>query len=247
MLKITTKEERARRAAGPPPHVPEDPPPTSDDDALAAIAWLDRRAGAIRLAQGVSQPEAARLAWLELRGHLDGTAKPDPLERLQGPQHTPQGTWVWSDPAAPPLELFDCAIPMAEVGACLKSMGQWNEVAARCKFKTRKSQVWQYRDWRQAAEPETDEDLIAAHDAEVERSEPDPTPTLRLVFKCPTCEDSGKVAPDAFGVGEPWFKYLERLKDVIERCGKNPLIHALPCPACRPEESAAARIRLRNR
>jgi hypothetical protein len=244
MLKVTTKAERARRAGGPPPHVPEDPPPTSDDDVLAAIAWLDRRAGVIRLSQGVSQPEAARLAWLELKAHQDGTAtaaRPDPLDRLQGPRRTPQGRWVWSDPAAPPLELFDAAIPMAEVDACLKSMGEWNEVAARHKFKTRKSQVWKYRDWRQAAEPETDEDLIAAHDAEVEASEgsPIPEPEPQAEFECSVCEDSGAVALDAFGVGEPWQRWSER-------AGGNPMIHSLPCPSCYPEEWAMEMERRRH-
>src|SRR5262245_16728586 len=33
-------------------------------------------------------------------------AKPHPLDRLRGPRRTPWGTWVWSDPAEPPIDLF---------------------------------------------------------------------------------------------------------------------------------------------
>jgi hypothetical protein len=146
---------------------------------------------------------------------------------------------VWSDPTAPPIELFDAAIPLAEVDAHLEGIRQWNETAARYKFRTRKSQVWQYRDWRRAAQPESDEDLIAAHDAEVERSEASPPPAPRREFKCPTCEDSGAVVPDAFGDREPWPRWLERTSG-------NPLIHSRPCPSCRPEESAAVRKRLQK-
>jgi hypothetical protein len=67
------------------------------------------------------------------------------------------------------------------------------------------------------------------------------SPAPRLEFKCPTCEDSGEVVPSAFHDDhEPWPRW-------IVRGGGNPLIHPRPCPACRPEESAAARERLRNR
>src|SRR4051794_30359760 len=31
---------------------------------------------------------------------------PDPLDRLRGPRRTPWNTLVWSDPDAPPIELF---------------------------------------------------------------------------------------------------------------------------------------------
>jgi hypothetical protein len=170
----------------------------------------------------------------------DLAAKPDPLDRLRGPRRTAQGTLVWSDPTAPPLELFDAAIPLAEVDACLVSIREWNETAERYKFKTLKSQVWSYTGWRREAQPETDEDLIAAHDAEADASKEGPPPDPRPECKCFTCEDSGAVAPDAFGDREPWPRW-------IERTGGNPLIHPLPCPACRPAESAAARERLRNR
>jgi hypothetical protein len=31
---------------------------------------------------------------------------PDPLDALRGPRRTPWGTLAWSDPEAPPIELF---------------------------------------------------------------------------------------------------------------------------------------------
>jgi hypothetical protein len=135
---------------------------------------------------------------------------------------------------------------MAEFDACLESIGKWNEVIEKYKFKTRKSQVWVDRTWqrerarRLALQPETDEDLIAAYDemAEFREAEstlpPVPATAPQPEFKCPTCEDSGEVVPDAFGVGEPWPKYLETIKDSIERYGMPSMIHPLPCPACRP-------------
>jgi hypothetical protein len=63
-----------------------------------------------------------------------------------------------------------------------------------------------------------------------------PEPAAPPLFHCPTCEDSSQVVPDAFGVGEPWPKW-------IDRTGGNPMIHPLPCPSCRHDEFATERTK----
>jgi hypothetical protein len=87
-----------------------------------------------------------------------------------------------------------------------------------------------------------DRDALAEHKAELVAilAAAVPKPAALLRFQCSTCEDSGEVVPDAFGVGEPWPRW-------IDRTGGNPLIHPLPCPSCRPAEWAEAREQLRSR
>jgi hypothetical protein len=87
-----------------------------------------------------------------------------------------------------------------------------------------------------------DRAALAEHKAELVAilTAPVPEPAAPPLFHCPTCEDSSQVVPDAFGVGEPWPKW-------IDRTGGKPMIHPLPCPSCRPAEWAEARERLRSR
>jgi hypothetical protein len=76
-------------------------------------------------------------------------------------------------------------------------------------------------------------------------------PSEATHYDCAACEDSGEVAPDAFGPGEPWPKYVAAVAKYCRAHGlperMSSMIHPLPCPACRHEAHAAARRELVSR
>jgi hypothetical protein len=109
---VLRKNERNERSAPPAPLQADDAThpkhplnpadvaaPGPDQDLTAAAAWLDRHAAEIHAKRHVPLPEAERLAWLEIKARLDGSA-------LIGPRLTAWGTVAWSDPDAPPLKHF---------------------------------------------------------------------------------------------------------------------------------------------
>lgn len=59
-------------------------------------------------------------------------------------------------------------------------------------------------------------------------------------FVCAQCEDSGRLAPDPFGPGEPWFRYVAAVRAYDVALGIEPtatddaagMIHPVPCPFC---------------
>jgi hypothetical protein len=196
---------------------------------MEALAAIDARAARLVKLLGIPQPEAQRLAWEEQK-RLEQGDPPQPI--------------VWSDPDAPPLELFDQAIPLADVEASLEGIAAWNDEVTRHPIKTNPAEVWQYARLN-GTQRAPEEELEADQDDDDEAYEPEPQPPPDC--RCKTCWDSAAVVPDAFGTGEPWPLYLWRIRKVIEKYGKNPMIHPLPCPACWPVAAAEARERLRAR
>jgi hypothetical protein len=92
--------------------------PTMDQDVSAAVAWLDFRAAEIHHTHGTPTPEAERLAWAEFKAHLG-------IDSPIGPDRATSRPLVWSDPLAPPIEVFDNAVPLPD----LAELRAWNGLA----------------------------------------------------------------------------------------------------------------------
>jgi hypothetical protein len=72
-------------------------------------AWMSQPAPTAPVEPASTAPAEA----VDDEDQVEHTApRPDPIAHLVGPRRTPWGTWCWSDPTEPPIELFGPPPPL---------------------------------------------------------------------------------------------------------------------------------------